>query len=368
MGVKGKKNILFVSFISITFILLGIYIVKYHLKDLQTLKDNEEQILRYEGKIQALKSQLPKLSQIEEKTKIMNGQSKVVADRIPNVSSATEEMMKLQQYLENHEFYRIKLVEMGHSLLEENMTQRDYMISFVSPYEDVKALVENLNNAYQLINIHELEIDNEVQLQEDEVEILKNYFGEDLSDIVTTSLMFSIYVKENKKEGLYEVQIPTINPTSSPFNAYEKLEAFMAQKQGYTPFELVISDVLTSGDTYQLVGPGDTKHYLGLTSGEETEITIKIKDTGYAFEIKDCLGEVQEATYTYEVLAPYLTITSTMRQIHEVMPEVDIVLCNESSQDLTVEVSGSLLNQIHIYNAMHEEILQGETKGNIKWL
>ena len=131
-------------------------------------------------------------------------------------------------------------------------------------------------------------------------------------------------------------------------------------------FSLQISDILTSGDTYMLSGPGTgDEHYIGLSSQQNTKISIVVYEDQYELTIEDEAGNVKQTHMSTSIANPYLRIVSSMRPLEEVMPNVHVYVYNYTDTIMNVTLEGTMTDNIHIFNEFDKIVSKGQTKGNI---
>lgn len=131
-------------------------------------------------------------------------------------------------------------------------------------------------------------------------------------------------------------------------------------------FLISIGDILSSGDTYKLSGPGeDDTRYVGIISDTNATMTLSVYDDHYELSVEDEKDQVEQTTIYIPIKTPTLRIISTMREVQTVMPNVHINVYNYSSDNMKISIEGTLLDNIHIFNEKGQEVAKGQTKGKI---
>lgn len=386
----------------IVFILIigiqGYYLMNYYSADQTTISSNTDEINSRTTRITQLEERLKMLPETEKELELVTSQQEAMLNTIPTANSAVKQMVTLKRFADVNNFYDAKIVEAGSTESQDEIAtviKKDYTVSFTSTYNEARKFIESINTAYQIANINSVNISNDIQTTQDAkvVKALHQRFGNDLSQVVTTQLSFSVYVRKDEETGeVYQPGYNMVTGSETPFankakdqkskdagEAVTKTAAPAVQEDtpAATPavesadysgsvFELYVEDVLTSGDTYKLVGPGESKPYLGLVSQSNTYITITINDDGYELSIEDENGNVKQTSYSMDMKKPLIYIESSMRQIQTVMPNVHVYVYNYASDEAQVKLNGSMTKNIHVYDKFDEELSAGQTKGNVK--
>lgn len=394
MGLKKMSMLIGIIFIVGVH---GYYLVNVYSKNQVIIDHQVNEIKAQTEYLAKLETGLKQLPESKGTLEGLKAQLEAMKSTIPNVISDASLLAGLYNSFDASKFYDVQVIEESSLAAEDEVipiVQKDYAVSFTSYYHEVKTFIENLNAAYQIIHINSIQIDNQLQLTENQeaLEKLKNFFGEDLSEVVTIQLRFSVYVREDvsEEQEAYVPSLTIINSNNKPFDSVSFANRLEEEVQGEknvtlpftinadrggeyeeiqylnSTFELYIEDILTSGDTYKLVGPGKEKQYLGLVTQSNAYITITIDDAGYAFSMKDENGNVKQITCEEAVQRPVLYINSSMQQVQNAMPHVHIYIYNYGDDEIKVGLKGSLLSHIHIYDHSDQEVQVGETKGNVK--
>lgn len=377
--------------------LQGYYFVKVYGKAQDTIHYQVDEIKEQTKYVARLEEGLKRLPETKNALESIKAQQEAVKSTMPNATSDASLLADLYNIFDADKFYDVQVVEVGSQSIADELIpiiQKDYTVSFSSYYREVKDFIENLNTAYQIIHINNVQIDNALQMTENEelLNILQNFFGRDLSEVVTVQLDFSTYIRRETTEvdEEYAPGLNIINNNSKPFdgvgfanhlaNKVQEEKAVISSVALSTDgekeyeeiqclnsiFELYVEDILTSGDTYKLVGPGKERRYLGLVTQSNAYITITIDEAGYTFSMEDENGNVKQVTGEGVVVQPVLYINSSMQHVQKAMPHVHVYIYNYGKDEIQVSLKGSLLSHIHIYDEFDEEVRMGETKGNVK--
>ncbi len=374
----------------------GYYLITIHGKTQSKIKETVSEIETIMGRIANLEAGLKRMPEIEKMLVLVNAQKNAIGDTMPTAQGTINQMRIFNNALSGGQFYDVKVIETGSAASEDEMAtmiQKDYEVSFTSSYKNTKKILESLHSAYKLININSMEIDSSIQFTENEEQLkhLYSYFGEELAEVVTTKLDFSIYEREkgedlHQNQEVYTPNFSLVNSNSTPFDGLGLVERLQGEKnieedKSYkeTPtskqeinadsiFQLEIQDILTSGDTYQLMGPDDEENYLGLVAQSSVYIRITLHENGYEFSIEDENGNIKQGTYEQKIKSPILYISSHMRQVQQAMPNVHVYIYNYGEDEMQVKLKGDLTKQIHLYDKFGEELLQGEAAGNVRFV
>ena len=394
--IGGKK---ISSMILLVFILgaQGYYLVNIYSKDQAKINNQVNEIQETTAYIVRLEEGLKQLPETKKELETIRSKQEAVKSTMPNMASTAKLLGEIYSIFDTNKFYDVQVVEVSSVPIKDEMIpiiQKDYNVSFTSYYGEVKDFIENINGAYQIIHMNNIQIDNQLQLTENEemLETLQGFFGEDLSEVVSVQLNFSIYVRAEMEEEQeeYAVSFNSINNNAKPFDGVgfanrlagkgqaeevvmsssvlsaDRVEEYEEIPYLNSVFELYVEDILTSGDTYKLMGTGKEKQYLGLVTQSNVYITITINEAGYEFSMEDENGNVKQITCAEIMQQPVLYIHSSMRQVQNAMPHVHIYVYNYGKDEIQVDLEGSLLSHIHIYDKFDEEVQAGETKGNVK--
>lgn len=387
---KSAKNII------VAIVFMGIlvaqmtYLLTNYKDDMQKINDTQAEIDSVNMQITGLEERLKMLPDTEREIEILEEQRVALLNTIPSMGSAAQDMVDLTRYLGMCNFMNreMQLATVEEPIVNDETTVyvRKYTMSFVGTYEDVHDFIGYLNSAYQLINITNFTMDNEIQnCGEEEKKAFLYHYGDDFYNLVSANIEITYYLRLEEAADDDEIYQPFFDGrvnTTTPFkmmNAEEidevefivdetkeqgNLPTSVEQKNDY--FSLDIGDVLNSGDTYKLSGPGGNNYYVGIESSVNTIIRITVYDAYYILRIEDESGKMDEVTVNTPITKPYLQINSSMRQIQDVMPNIKIYVDNYSQNIMEIEMRGSLLENVYIYNQLDTQVMKGETKGNVK--
>lgn len=386
---KSARNII------VTIVFIGIlvaqmtYLLTSYKDDMQKINDTQAEIDSVNMQITGLEERLKMLPETEREIEILEEQRVALLNTIPSMGSAAKDMVDLTRYLGMCDFMNreMTLSTVDEPIVNNEITVyvRKYMMSFVGTYEDVHDFVGYLNSAYQLINITSFSMDNAIQNSgEEEKKAFLYHYGDDFYNLVSTNIEITYYLRLEEADSDDEIYQPFFDGrvnTTTPFKmmnteeieevellleAPEQVSVPISVEQKNDYFSLDIGDALNSGDTYKLSGPGGNNYYVGIESSVNTMIRIMVYDEYYILRIEDESGKIDEITVNTPITKPYLQINSSMRQIQEVMPNVKIYVDNYSQNIMEVEMRGSLLENVYIYNQLDTQVMKGETKGNVK--
>jgi len=391
---KSLKNIFFI----IAVVLVVCIQLFYVLTKGQDLKNqiiaNEDQMATTQREIDALNIKLETLPQTKEELNKINEEKTAVLNTIPTSTSVTKEFVQIGNIMMLNNFFKVNLENseiIEHQDEIGNIKEKKYTLSFVSTFTASKKFIEDLNASYEIINIQNCSMDNAIQTSE-EANLIRLWYGDKANELVTTKIDFSIFARPNDTvtDEIYEPEFNLIRNTEGAFLNRDKLtndtENNTADPNVILPvsvpvqnqdtgniadstgkFRLDISDVLTSGDTYKFLGPGnDDNSYSGLLSSTDTYVTVTIKDDSYSVVLEDENGKIKQNSVLMPLKDLNFTIYSQMRQLEDVMPKVKVYIRNYTSEPINVTLNGTLLENIHIYNEFDEEVQKGQTKGKVK--
>ncbi|MEG0151981.1 MAG: hypothetical protein RR744_02210 [Cellulosilyticaceae bacterium] len=325
---------------------------------------------------------LPQMAQNLENTKL-----EVVAllKRMPPYTSVAKDLSDMMRVLETSNFTNAQIEQgemIDHLYEEHKFIERQYTLSYTAPFSDSKAFVENLNSAYQLINILEFTTDNAPQVDEESKAAYKLLYGEKFSELVESHITFSLFVN-TESEGK-EAYDPAVNILVNTENALVNLENLIQEeglslsndneeialeipkRNNETVFKWQIKDPFTSGDNYRFIGPSVAKEevYLGMESKEEIDMTLTLKEEDYRLLIEDQSGKSKEIEVQAKVKAPVLQITSEMTEQFSV-PTVHMHIDNQTEEVVIVDIEGAMQGNLHIYNEKDEEVNRGGVSGKL---
>ena len=394
---RSIKNIIFAVVI---ILLLGgevYYMMTVYQTEANIIAQNREEIRLTELRIEELEKRVAKLPETEKELELVTNQKQAILNMLPAYTALSKNMAEIFRYLEINDF-----VDISYKSTENNGTTASldgirtyqYNLSFVGPYDEAIAFIHNLNQSYQVINVENLTLDNSVQDPENtENLVYYRHYGDKMPEVIRTSLqvtMYSRYDAEAEKEEIYQPdlrleindesifafrsdvkQIGTETETLALQDAVASEEVMLEvlPKQAERPndvFTLHVGDRITSGDTYKLDGPGSNiGDYVGLSSQANVVVDIEVFADHYTMSIEDENGEKESTEVVMTLTEPYLEVISTMRPLEEVMPNVHINIHNHTEMVMPVKLSGTMLDNIYVFNDQGERITQENAQGNI---
>lgn len=349
------------------------------------IREASNQIATKEQILEDLENGLKRLPQMKQELESTKLEVVALIRRIPTYTSVAKDLSDITRMLETSDFTNSQ-IEQGpvieHIYEEHKFIERQYMLSYTSPFSDSKTFVENLNNAYQLINISNFTTENTPQVDENSKEAYKLLYGEKFDELVESHLTISLFVNPRSEDK--EVYDPSTNMLINTENAFKNLDSLPQKQEVFvfdynenlslevpkrdneTIFKWQIKDLLTSGDNYRFIGPSSKEEtlYLGMESKEEIHMTLTLADEGYSLTIKDKSGKSEELKEQMLIKEPMLQITSEMTEQFDV-PKVHIHIDNQTQDVAIVAIEGMMQGNLHIYNEKDEEINRGGVRGKI---
>lgn len=349
------------------------------------IREANNEIASKEELLMEMEMGLKTLPHIEQE--IASTKLEVVAllNRMPSYTSVAKDLSDMMRVLETSNFTNAQINQgerIDHIYEDHKFIERQYTLSYTSPFSDSKAFVENLNSAYQLINILKFTTDNAPQLEEDSKEAYKLLYGEKFNELVETHITFSLFINSESEEK--EVYDPAVNILVNTENALVNLENLMQEegpsvsrdneeigleipkRNNETVFKWQIKDPFTSGENYRFIGPSVASEevYLGMESKEEIGMTLTLKKEGYSLLIEDQLGKSKAIEVQALVESPILQITSEMTEQFSA-PKVHIHIDNQTEEVVIVDIEGTMQGNLHIYNEKNEEVNSGGVSGKL---
>lgn len=393
---KSLKNILYRMCIAVVILVEGYYLLVFYLQDKAEIADNLSQIETTNVRIEQLEKRWAHYEESKSELKKIQDQKGMLLERIPdqsNYSRYTNELFNyLSSMIDGLELNVKNTVNEPMQSVLGTINARTYEISFVSTYSDSRKLLTHLNSMNQVSNIISYSFNTEKQLAEgEEYYRYLAKFGSKLNEVGLTSLKLMVFYRldsrvpdESYQEGHSEknnllpfANVQKRNEEMAALHAAQEEVVLLAKEVSSSKeadlnssvFTLNIGDILSSGDTYKLSGPGEEEgHYIGLTTERNTEIAVEVYEDHYILSLKDDKGQIMESSVEEAIGTPSLNIISTMRSLQEVMPNVHVMVGNYTGQRMNVSLSGSLLENIHIYDQSGEEIHPGESSGKMSFI
>lgn len=385
---KSIKNILFAVIVALVFVAQVAYLLTVYKDDKTVIANNKAEIDSIERRIAQLEERVKMLPETQKELELVTAKKMAMLNTIPTFIANSKESSDLFRYMGLKDFMKrgVKVIDdEADTSVDDLILKSKYELTFVGRYKDVRDFVDSLNASYQIINVQAFALDNAIQEKEG-VDALpyKNHFGEDFDQLVTATLKLTMYtrVDENKADEIYQPDFDGRINAENNFKRVKKsgqeVSPSVSQDEplkteepepmtAMDVFTLNVGDILTSGDTYKFGGPGPNGGgYVGLISQANTHISLVIRDDGYEMSIEDEEGNVNQTSVSIPITRPGLEIISTMRPTDIVMPNVHVYVYNYTSQVMDVKMSGSLLDNIHVFNELDQQVRQGQTKGNIR--
>ena len=185
----------------------------------------------------------------------------------------------------------------------------------------------------------------------------KKVIWEEILAEEVTSATWTIEVEPSQTKQVVEYGVSISNPDQREINISKSL--FIPSIKYITNddddvFTFNIGDIYTSGDSYQLGGPGPNYgSYVGLISGfpKRADIHLQIYDTYYKMSVSDSEGRSKSIDVEYACINPRVNIITTMRNIEgENKTEVYVTIDNYTDNNVTSVLMGHNLSQVHVYN------------------
>lgn len=382
---KSTKNIIYIVAVILVVVAQIYYMMTFYKQDKATIASNNEEIANVQRRIDQLEERLAKHEESKKELAQLENQKAALLATIPNYNAYTKFAGVLQDYFDLTNFYDMRVTTNNRGNVANELgevSECQYTVQFTSTYEDSNNLVERINNMYQAANISTYSFDTSVQQREaEELAKLRSEFGDKINQIGTTNLAFSVFYRPTPidVDEIYQSYVTPETNMEEVFNNPKKgVTEVTAITQDEAPptvttpildgskFSLQISDILTSGDTYMLSGPGSgDEHFIGLSSQQNTKISILVYNNQYELTIEDEDGNVKQTHMDIDIANPYLRIVSSMRPLEDVMPNVHVYIYNYTDTVMNVILEGTMTENIYIFNEYDKPVSKGQTKGNI---
>lgn len=362
------------------------YFINTYPEHLETIENLNDDIATKEQELINLENGLKRLP--ETKQKLANSKLEVVAliERMPSYSAAAKDLSDMMKLLENNNFTNIQMdtgETIEHVYEGEAFIERKYTLVYTSPFSDSKAFVENLNNAYQVINVSQFVTDNAPQADQDSRAAYELIYGQKFKELVETTLTFSLFVNPTIVGG--EVYDPAVNMLIDTENAFRNIEAIwqetgnrteeelrdrqleIPRREGESRFYLDIKGLEVEGENYSFSGPSKGGEGLSIDFGSTREmyIVLNLRENGYQLSMKDKSGKGIQDEMVVPIKAPLFQITSELFSEQMGNSEVHIMIENETSEVIVVDIEGTMRGNLHIYNEHQEEVERGGIKGKL---
>lgn len=326
--------------------------------------DNEEK----EQELQYLQQAFQSLGQRKLDLEDMNMQTKSLEDKIPTYEVAMIMMSEIIQYTDIYNFDNQSITL--ETALDTNQEEgKPYetlpiTIEYTSTYEDSIKFLEMINRSDQMITIDQFVIDN--QIQEADSEDLSFHISK---DTVETELVLHMHCKLKGESEVYPNFIEYLGKEENIFERPKEftIDELIEAHEGGTIFNIHLADILRSGDNYSFSGYSHNQDpvYVELTSLKDTKIVLTIREDSYTCLIEDIDGNQSEKTMDVHVVAPSVNITSQIQKVMEVMPTVSIYIRNYTPGVINVNMRGTSLETVRIYNENNELVAPGTQLGKI---
>lgn len=349
------------------------------------IREVDNQITTQKQALAGMEDGLKRLPSIRQE--IENTKLEVVAliGRMPSYTSVAKDLSDMMSILETSNFTNVQIAQgesIDHIYEGHEFIEREYTISYISPFSDSKSFVENLNSAYQLLNLHTFVTENTPQVDEKSRAAYKLLYGDKFNELVESHITFSLFI--NKKSEEKEVYDPAINLLINTESAFENIENLLKEdgditsnyhegieldrplRDNETLFKWQIKDDLTSGDNYRFIGPSLAKNevYLGMSTKEAIEMSLTLKEKNYKVIIEDGLGRREEISADIGIKDPVIQITSDVIEQADVS-KVHMRIDNQTQEVVVVDIEGGMKGNLHIYNEEGEEVNRGGVKGKL---
>lgn len=381
---KSIKAILCIS--GVVAVLVGqvAYLMTTYKEEQGYLKASQEELRLTQRRFEQLQVQVNQLPETKRELELVTSEKEALLGMVPSFTSGSKEGIELLRYMNMNDFMDTKfkvmetevlsgLGEEETKLIDDKIIRRRYELTFVGRYRDVQSFIDHLNGSYQMIHIESMEMDNSVQkLEEKENLPYYLYYKDDLNQIVKVALQLTMYTRHNQDAVDTEIYQPDLNMRTNQKNVFSLIqetnqEANALMSQDKDLFTLLVGDILTSGDTYKLDGPGEKDEgYVGLMSEVSVEIYLVIRADGYEAKIKDAKGQEETISVLEAIENPEMSIISTMRPINEVMPSVHIYVDNQTHQEMVTYLEGSLTDHITVYAGNGKQVSKGQVEGKVR--
>lgn len=383
---RSAKNIIFIGISVLILLAQLVYVFTIRKTTIAEILDLQSQSAVEYAQLAIQEKNLRQLPTLKTQLEQVNAQKNAAMNKVPTIRSAAKELIELSRLMMSNQAADLKMEKLEEIATETELgvfLEKKYRITYTSTYEETKALIQNLNNSYQLLNISSFSVNNSPQQQQDNLEMLLRY-GNRMKQVVASTIEFSMFMLrgEEVQDEIYTTTFMGLQNTedafsntdtiseeehTEPVETKEETVQTLTPEQGASTFKLDLWDVLASGDNYSFVGPGEADTvYTGLKSSKNTYITLNIREDGYNVVMEDEQGNIKQNGALVPIDKPTLSIDSDIVKIQETMPEIHIYIKNYTEDMMNVTLKGSLLETIHIYNEFEEEVRPGQTKGKVK--
>ena len=374
-----SKAFIFVLF---AFLIIGggFYYNLVYTPQIETLASLKEENKIKTQELMFLEKQFKMIDQTKKELIDINMQTKALEQQIPTYDVSIVMLAEVIQYTDIYN-YNQRTVAMGTELEQtEEQKEKGYKtipvtIKYTTTYEDSAKFLEMLNRSYHMITIASYSIDNTIQKEnesEDKIAVS--------TDTVQTELVLHMHYKEGgegmadpnfmeylgKEENIFERPLE-IKEIEQNLNTDVSASDSPVKVDPKTVFNIHLADILRSGDNYSVSGytPNQDPVYVGLTSSKDTKIALTIKEDSYTCLIEDSEGNKSEKRIDVKIENPSVNITSQIQNVMELMPTASIYIRNYTSDVINVNLRGTSLENVLIYNENNKLVEPGTQSGKI---
>lgn len=346
------------------------------LENLQILREQNEVKKR---ELQSLESKLSQLPEIQQKLKDMGMETQALKNKIPHHKMSFTMMMEIIKYMEVYDFQDTQVI-MGEPIMQGDETSIyntiPMTIKYTTTYDNAAKFLEEISRSYQMVTVDSFSIDNSIQEQKDQE-------GNEIvaGDVVEAEIRLSLHYLDSEEKEEYPNFMEFSNGQDKVFlrpgrdetkevkqtNTQANNGSSRETSKDRTQFEINLADIFRSGHNYSFSGysPGKDSVYVGLTSETDTTLILTVKDGGYSCLIQDANGKQSEKKVDVSVINPSVNINSQIQKVMENMPTVKIQIRNYTANVMKVNISGSLIDNILIYNEDNKIVPPGTQVGKI---
>ena len=387
--IKKNQKLLILLFIVVLLLGSWLYYQNVLTIQLQTLKT-----LNYENEINQLdldrlNAEYLALGQRKKELKDIDMQTKSLEEKLPTYETSTILLSEVIAYTKIYNFP--KRAVKGEPVLPKVDEAQEYRtlpitIEYTSTYEESVKFLEMINRSYQMMTIESYSIDNSIQEKTDDEDAIPVS-----KDTVETVLVLHMHFRDKgeaevypnfmeyleKEENIFQRPLKDPQPgldkpaTSDTPEAEQPAAASASASSSKmaktTAFNIHLADILRSGDNYSFSGysPGKDPVYVGLTSSKDTKMVLTINETGYSCLIEDSEGNKSEKKIDTVIDHPSINITSQIQNVMEVMPTASIYVRNYTPKVININLRGTSLENVVIYNENNQIVKPGTQAGKI---
>lgn len=388
---RSTKNLIFIGVVTIVILAQFYYLFTSYKQDKENIAANRQEMAAVQKNIDQLEERLAMHEESKQELVRLEMQRTALLDTIPSQMQNSKFISNMMNYLSLMDYTELKVVDNGVENIENEIgkiNKRTYEITFTSTYTTSKKLIEHIAGMYQAANVSQYNFN--AGIQETAGEDMAKYntlFGDEYYEMGETTFTLTVFYRADgtisdevyqpgvsgrastepfKNDKLEIAETSVSIPAEIPGNQSVDVATTPELPESDSQFLISIGDILSSGDTYKLSGPGeDDARYVGIISDTNAIMTLSVYDDHYELSLKDEKNQEKQTTIYIPIKLPTLRIISTMREVHAVMPNIHIDVYNYSSDIMRISIEGTLLDNIHIYNEKGQEVTKGQTKGKI---